>query len=504
MIVSDYLAAGFPVLFVQCADETQTVKTIHAEAVAAGRCVSYYSAGGRYVDASGQTTAATFGQSFALAAQTENAVLIVRDFQAVAANAPMIRALLDVVDALKSSGSAVVLIAPAWQLPRELATAGPVLIAPLATREQLAAPLQSVAGSAGLTIDETQRAQLLDAAAGLTIDQAENAFALSVAQTGGLSASIVQREKMRTIAALGFLTVENPAPLAEIGGLGALKRFLLSEVAPNQRDPELSVRGVLLAGLPGTGKSLSAKCAAAALGVPLVRLDVSACKAGLVGQSEANIRTATATIEALAPVVCWIDEIEKAIPGGGANDSGVSAGLLGHLLTWLNDHRAPIFTIATANNLSALPPEITRAGRFDERFYVDLPTQTERAAVALVHLSKLAAATIPADTLATLADALAVATPDYTGAELAAVVKMAARKTAREITRDALAEAVAAVRPLARIDADRVAEIRQRSRATMRLANDTDTPAAAVAATPDTPAAAVAVGRVRRISAASV
>jgi SpoVK/Ycf46/Vps4 family AAA+-type ATPase len=102
-----------------------------------------------------------------------------------------------------------------------------------------------------------------------------------------------------------------------------------------------------------------------------------------------------------------------------------------------------------------------------------------------------------------LADALAVATPDYTGAELAAVVKMAARKTAREITREALADAVAAVRPLARIDADRVAEIRQRSRATMRLANDTDTPAAAVAATPDTPAAAVAVGRVRRISAAS-
>lgn len=496
MIISDYLAAGFPVLFVQTTDETQTVKTIHAEAVANGRAVLHYSASGHHVDADGSATRATFGQSFALAAQTENAVLIVRDFQSVAANAPMSRALLDVVEPLKQRGTTVVLLAPTWQLPRELATVGPVLIAPLATRDQLAAPLESVADSAGLTIDQTQRAALLDAAAGLTIDQAENAFALSVAQCGRLSAEIVQREKMRTIAALGFLTVEQPTPISEIGGLGALKRFLIEEVAPNQRDSALAVRGVLLAGLPGTGKSLSAKCAAAALGVPLVRLDVAACKAGLVGQSEANIRTATATIEALAPVVCWVDEIEKALPSGGANDSGVSAGLLGHLLTWLNDHRAPIFTIATCNNMGALPPEITRAGRFDERFYVDLPTESERAAVAAVHLAKLATPALAANRpqLAALAEELANQTPDYTGAELAAVVKMAARKTGREITLAALADAVAAVRPLARINAEAVAEFRQRSRATMRIANDSTTPADRVAVPP-------VAGRIRRISA---
>lgn len=483
----NYFSAAYPLLFVRSGDEAQAVSITESDAKRRGLKVTYISATGRYIDAEGNQSTAGYPAAFALATREPGTVLIVRDFGAVSNAAPMYRAAIEAAPILKANGSALVFIGSAWKLPPELASVAPVIDFRLPTRQELRQPLEAVAESATVALSESEIEPLLDAAAGLTLEAAENAFALSVAESGKILPEIVSREKVRSIAATGFLSVEKAATLADIGGLDCLKAYLTAEVAPNVRDEALAVRGVLLCGLPGTGKSLTAKAAAAALGVPLIRLDVGACKGSLVGQSEANIRQATATIEAVAPCVLWIDEVEKALPSGGGNDSGVSVGILGHLLTWLNEHNAAVFTVATCNNAKALPPELTRAGRFDERFFVDLPTQAERRAIAAVHLQRFGGAV-------ELAAGVAAITADYTGAEIAAAVKSAARRTGRRITAEAVAEAVAEVRPLAKVDAEAVATFRRISRDVMRLAN----------AEAEPQAAPVAVGRVRRLSVAAV
>jgi predicted ATPase len=469
MLVSKYFAAGSPVVMVATFDESR----LEFELANSGRRVFAYSAAGVIVEReNGSATAATWAQAFAFIASERNAVLIVRDLQHVIRNAPVYRALIDATAALKSNGSAVVAVAPAWQLPAELQHVAPVIAQPLPSRAELAAPLASIVAAAGVAEPNAEHsAALLDAAAGLTIDESENAFALSLVELGKLDAGIVQREKMRLIASTGFLSVEQPAPLASIGGLAELKSYLVNEVLPVQRDKALRVRGVILAGAPGVGKSLAAKACGAALSAPIVRLDVSGCKGSLVGQSEANIRQATAMVDAIAPCVLWIDEIEKAVAGstggGTASDGGTAAGMLGHLLTWLQETTAAVFVIATCNDYQALPPELTRAGRFDERFVVDLPSESERAEIATVHLSRFGCS-------AELAATIAAATPNYTGAEIEQLVKSAARLSGRRIAAEHINAAAASIKPIAIVQKEKIDAFRAWARRSLRSANSAE------------------------------
>lgn len=143
-------------------------------------------------------------------------------------------------------------------------------------------------------------------------------------------------------------------------------------------------KGILLVGIPGTGKSLSCKATASILGWPLIRLDIGALKNSLVGESERRMRMATQVIDAFGEAVVWIDEIEKSFAGSrssGETDGGTMAGMMGHFLTWMNETKSPILVMATANDISKLPPEFIRAGRFDAIFFVDLPTASERCAI---------------------------------------------------------------------------------------------------------------------------
>ena len=148
-------------------------------------------------------------------------------------------------------------------------------------------------------------------------------------------------------------------------------------------------KGVLVTGVPGSGKSMTAKAMATAWGLPLLRLDIGRVFGGLVGASEQNMRTALRTAEAVAPCVLWIDEIEKGFAAGasGTGDSGTSARVFGTFLTWMQEKTAPVFVMATANNISLLPPEFLRKGRFDEIFFVDLPTASERKVIFRIHLT---------------------------------------------------------------------------------------------------------------------
>ncbi|MEX2580940.1 MAG: AAA family ATPase [Verrucomicrobiales bacterium] len=177
-------------------------------------------------------------------------------------------------------------------------------------------------------------------------------------------------------------------------------------------------KGMLVLGVPGTGKSLTAKATASVFGVPLLKLDAGRHFGSLVGQSEANLRAAIATAEAIAPCVLWIDELEKAFSGAGSSgssDGGTSARVFGTMLNWLQDKTSPVFVVATANDVSQLPPELLRKGRWDECWFVDLPDVKERAAIWDIVIEKFGREKTAYDTVV-----LARASELHTGAEIEA------------------------------------------------------------------------------------
>jgi SpoVK/Ycf46/Vps4 family AAA+-type ATPase len=248
-----------------------------------------------------------------------------------------------------------------------------------------------------INLDESGREQLVKASLGLTRNEAENAFARAIVRDGVLDASdvsVILEEKSQIVRKSGILEfIHNSGSIEDIGGLENLKKWLTK-----RNDSWLDVasdwglpfpKGVLITGVPGCGKSLTAKCSASLWGLPLLRLDVGRVFAGLVGSSEANMRQALKMAEAVAPSILWMDEIEKGFgDSGSSGDSGTSSRVFGSFLTWMQEKEKPVFVIATANNIDKLPPEFLRKGRFDEIFFVDLPTDSERQIIWTLHLKK--------------------------------------------------------------------------------------------------------------------
>ncbi len=210
--------------------------------------------------------------------------------------------------------------------------------------------------------------------------------------------------------------VDSPASLDDIAGLNRLKKWLRARAPVFNTNANLPTpRGVLLLGVQGSGKSLAAKAIASAWSRPLLRLDPGALYDRFVGESERRLREAFRLAEAMAPIVLWVDEIEKGFASAAARsvDGGLSQRLFGSLLAWMQEHRAPVFIVATANDIEALPPELLRKGRFDEIFFIDLPTLQARADIFRIHLRKRALDPNSFD-LATLADA----SQGFSGAEI--------------------------------------------------------------------------------------
>jgi SpoVK/Ycf46/Vps4 family AAA+-type ATPase len=246
-------------------------------------------------------------------------------------------------------------------------------------------------------LDEESSEKLCKAAMGLTLQEAENAFALAMVNDGKISLEdldTIQNEKMQIIRKTGILEfIKTDLKMDDIGGLDNLKSWLMkrnnswSEQAKKYSLP--APKGVLVTGVPGCGKSLTAKAMSSAWQLPLLKLDFGKIFSGIVGSSEENMRKALKTAEAVAPSILWVDEIEKSLSGINSNgDSGTSSRIFGTFLTWMQEKTAPVFVIATANDISGLPPELLRKGRFDEIFFVDMPTQREREEIFKLHLTK--------------------------------------------------------------------------------------------------------------------
>lgn len=311
--------------------------------------------------------------------------------------------------------------------------------------------------------------QLIQTLRGLTCAQAERVVASAVLDDFALDAGdlprIVEakRSLLGTQGCLEAIAVDF-AP-DDIGGLENLKSWLRARRRGFTRQAAEfgleSPRGLLMLGVPGCGKSLCAKVVAADWRMPLLRLDPGVLYQKFIGESESQLRQALAQAEAMAPCVLWIDEIEKAFASAAAAsaDGGLSKRMFGTLLSWMQDHRHPIFIMATANDISALPPELMRKGRFDEVFFVDLPTAEVRAEILGIHLRRRSRKP-QAFQLAELA----AATEGFTGAELEQVVVSGlfdAFSRDEDLADAHLLEAVQKTRPLSVLNAERIASLRQ-------------------------------------------
>lgn len=471
-MLTSYIQAAFPAVAVSTVEEERFIQHVLNEFPTV-KVLSISGAGG-LKDARVGTTLdgnASFADAFRQIASLDQGILVVSDWQHIARNAIAYRSLKDRFSELKARGCCIVLLAPNWHLPLELEHDVPVIEWKLPTRFELKAALDAVAESIGQQLTSEAEAACLDAAAGLTQQEAENAFALAAVECGRIHSPRVEQEKMRLVKNSGYLEVWPAVSPEHVGGMSRLKDYFDNEVLACKDDEDLRVRGILLVGIPGTGKSLAAKAAGAMSGWPVLRMDIGALKGSLLGQSESNMRAALKLAEAVAPCVLWLDELEKSIGGyqsSAQTDSGVTLGMVGSLLTWMQEHKSPILTIATANDHEKLPAELTRAGRFDEKFFVDLPSREERERIASIHLLRFGCST---EGTAVLVAAL---TQAWTGAEIEQLIKSAARRSQRQITPEVLRACAADIKPLSTIRPEETQALRDWAHSSLRLANSPD------------------------------
>ena len=324
-----------------------------------------------------------------VAKSNEDAIYIFKDFHIYFGgdrnsrpDYAVIRKLRDIIPTLKSSRKTIVFISSKLVIPCDMEKEISILDFSLPNEDEIRALINELIDGLNpenVSLTEDDKTLLSRSALGLTMQEAENAFCRAIVNLKGLNKnalSIIHEEKNQVVKKTGVLEfVKSDLDINDIGGLENLKKWLIrrnnswSEKAKEYNLP--APKGVLITGIPGCGKSLTAKAMSAIWGLPLLKLDMGKIFGGIVGSSEENMRKAIATAEAVAPSILWVDEIEKGFSGlKSGGDSGTSARVFGTFLTWMQEKTAPVFVIATANDISSLPPELLRKGRFDEVFFV--------------------------------------------------------------------------------------------------------------------------------------
>lgn len=314
---------------------------------------------------------------------TGASLLVLRNFHRFLGSAEIIQTLEHQLAQGKVQRTFVVILAPVIQLPVELERLFVVLPHELPDRGQLLSIATSIALGAEELPSGSELDQVLDAAVGLTRYEAEGAFSLSLVRHGKLESSALWELKTQSLLKSRLLSLyRGTSAFGDLGGLDSLKAFCLRSLrSRNRQRADLKPKGILLLGLPGSGKSAFCKSLGNETGRPTLILDVGALMGSLVGQSEERTRQALRIADAMAPCILMIDEVEKALSGvggSGQHDSGVSARMFGSLLSWLNDHESDVFVVCTANDVSKLPPEFGRAERFDGLFFLDLPVAEQK------------------------------------------------------------------------------------------------------------------------------
>jgi SpoVK/Ycf46/Vps4 family AAA+-type ATPase len=412
------------------------------------------------------------------------ALFVLRDFHPFLKEPSVVRRLRDLADELRKTKKSLLLLSPVQKVPPELEKSISAMVYwELPRRHEIEAIARRLVVQAP---DEAQRQvgadpgfleKVVEAALGLTEVEAENVFAKSMVRTRTFDIPTILEEKKQIIRKSGMLEYyEQTEDVHDIGGLEVLKDWLAKRrhaFSARARDFGLPLpKGILLIGVPGTGKSLTAKAVGRLWEMPLLRLDVGKIFAGLVGSSEENIRQVIHTAEAIAPAVLWIDEIEKGFSGTGSSnmsDGGTTSRVFGSFITWLQEKRSPVFVIATANNVTQLPPELLRKGRFDEIFFCDLPAAEERKQIFDIHLRKK-----HRDPSGFELDKLVAATGDFSGAEVEQAVIAAlydAFDASRDLSTEGLLAALGDIVPLAVTMREQIEGMREWARTRARDAS---------------------------------
>ena len=401
---------------------------------------------------------------------TAAGIYVLCDFHPYLQDPINVRMLKDIAHSYEQTARTIVLMSHELTLPQELEHLAARLRLALPTREERRGIISRVArewavshGGQAVKADRVALERLIENLSGLSATDTERLARQAIFDDGALTLDDLPRTLSAKIEILnrdGLLSYEpHTAKFADIGGLKNLRQWLTSRkpafsgIAPTFDAP----KGVLLLGVQGCGKSLAARAAAGIFGVPLLRLDFSALYSKWHGESEKNLRESLHAAEALSPCVLWVDEMEKALSGGDG-DSGTSRRVLGTFLTWLAEQRSRVFVIATANDISALPPELVRKGRFDEIFFVDLPKREARADILTIHARKRGI-NLTAEEL----DALADRSDGFSGAELEQAVVSAfftAHSQKCPITAALLETEIAATRPLSMVMEEQITALR--------------------------------------------
>ncbi len=396
-------------------------------------------------------------------------IYVLLDFHPYLENPLFVRTLKDIAQEYPKCARTIVLISHEMKLPDELDHLAAHFKLRMPDKKDRRATVMRIAREwaqmkGGMPrIDVKSVEKLVDNLAGLPQHDVERLTRQAIYNDGALTEDDIKpllAAKYQLLNRGGTLSFEaDTARFAEVGGLKNLRRWITQRKAAfDGSAPGLdSPKGVLLLGVQGCGKSLAARAAAGVLGVPLVRLDFGALYSKWHGESEKNLRESLTSAEALAPCVLWLDEIEKALSTG-EGDSGTSRRVLGTFLTWLAEQRSRVFIVATANDITALPPELVRKGRFDEIFFVDLPSPAARAEILAIHCKKRGVVVSDNDV-----KVLAARSDGFSGAELEQAV-VSALYTAHAQQQNANARLIAAeleaTRPLSVVLGEKITELR--------------------------------------------
>ena len=372
-------------------------------------------------------------------------LILLPNFHRYLNSAEVVQVLAEQLKVGKQHRTFVVVLSPVVQIPLELEKRFVVIDHALPNREQLGTIAREILSDAPDSLPTGPGWQaLLDAASGLTREEAEGAFALSLARHDALRPEAVWELKAQSLRKQNLLTLHRGREnFSALGGMSALKVFCQRALQPGR---SVKARGALLLSPPGCGKSAFCRSLGNEVGRPVLTLDIGALLGGLVGDTERNVRQALQIADAMSPCILFVDELEKGLSGvGGAGDSGVSTRLFGTLLSWLADHESDVFFIGTANDISRLPPEFTRAERLDGVFFLDLPGAAERQTIWQLYRRQYdipASQPIPVDT-------------DWTGAEIKSCCRLSA------LLDVPLSEAATNVVPVAHTAAESLAKLRE-------------------------------------------
>ena len=480
------IRARYPILYVVTAEEARVQELVVDIAQRRQKRVFEWSVSsgivpaGTSIQAQKHRTAPTKDPLLALDQvidQIEPALFVFKDFHPFLAknNYAVIRKLKEIALQLKNSFKTIILVSSVLEIPIELEKEITVLNFPLPTREDLAALLDKIVEDVSelkqvkIELEHTRSERLLQAALGLTLGEAENVFAKIIVKDGRLSGDDVNEvfaEKQQIIRKSGLLEYyTTDETFSNVGGLAVLKEWLQKRAIAFTDEARAfglpAPKGILMLGVQGCGKSLCAKAVSCLWQLPLLRFDIGRMFGSLVGSSEENVRRAIAVAESVAPAILWVDEIDKAFAGAqgsGISDGGTTARVFGTFLTWLSEKTAPVFVVATANDISQLPPELLRKGRLDEIFFVDLPTKEERKEIFGIHLAKRGRDPQPFDL-----DSLVACSENFGGAEIEQAVISAlydAFYARHELATEHILEALRQTVPLARTMDEQIGRLR--------------------------------------------